>query len=103
MSVLTAELVADMALPHEIDLSPDGARLAYALTPSGKREEHATATLWVAMVDGAQPPRPFTVGTANDRRPRWSPDGARLAFLSDRAAPGVDALYMMPYDAFRRR
>jgi len=103
MLALTAELIADMALPRELDLSPDGTRLAYALTPLGKRDEHATAALWVAPVDGAHPPRPFTAGTANDRRPRWSPDGTRLAFLSDRATRGTDALYVIASDGGEAR
>jgi dipeptidyl aminopeptidase/acylaminoacyl peptidase len=35
----------------------------------------------------------FTSGTAGDTTPRWSPDGSRIAFLSDRAKPGTTALY----------
>ncbi|HKO24993.1 MAG TPA: S9 family peptidase, partial [Chloroflexota bacterium] len=92
MAELAAEMVADMTLPRELELSSDGRQVAYALAPSAKRQEHPTAALWVAPTDGSRAPRRFTAGTANDRRPRWSPDGAPIAFLSDRAQRGMDAL-----------
>jgi dipeptidyl aminopeptidase/acylaminoacyl peptidase len=34
--------------------------------------------------DGATPPRRFTGGASKDSALRWSPDGTRLAFVSDR-------------------
>ena len=76
MAELTAEMVADMTWPRDLELSPDGRQVAYALAPSGTREEHPTVALWVAPTDGSRAPRQFTAGTANDHRPRWSPDGA---------------------------
>ena len=38
----------------------------------------------LAPFDGSSPPRPLTSGRHRDTAPRWSPDGASLAFLSDR-------------------
>ncbi len=37
----------------------------------------------------------ITAGPNDDRLPRWSPDGARLAFLSDRARNGHHQLYLL--------
>ena len=48
--------------------------------------------------DGSRAPRQFTAGTANDHSPRWSPDGANIAFLSDRAQGGTDAHYLIAAD-----
>jgi dipeptidyl aminopeptidase/acylaminoacyl peptidase len=45
-------------------------------------------SLWIAG-DGL-PARQFTAGTADDCDPRWSPDGSRILFRSDRLNPGSD-------------
>ncbi|HEY0821949.1 MAG TPA: S9 family peptidase [Rhizobacter sp.] len=43
------------------------------------------SALWVFDLDGQREPRQITAGTALDAQPQWSPDGQRIAFLSDRA------------------
>src|SRR3989442_1613265 len=40
------------------------------------------SNLWVINFDGTDN-RPLTTGTHSDTSPRWSPDGTRIAFLSD--------------------
>jgi dipeptidyl aminopeptidase/acylaminoacyl peptidase len=51
--------------------------------------------------DGAAPPRRFTAGEANDRAPRWSPDGKWLAFISNRDKQ--DQLYLIALDGGEAR
>jgi dipeptidyl aminopeptidase/acylaminoacyl peptidase len=87
----------------DVQLSPDGRRVAYALVPASKREEHGMSAIWIADVDGARPPRQFSAGTAADRRPQWSPDGRRLAFLSDRVTRGTAQLYIIDVDGGEAR
>ena len=43
-------------------------------------------------------PRRFTAGPKRDRDPRWSPDGTRLAFVSEREGKKKGQLYVMPAD-----
>jgi len=40
--------------------------------------------VWLVPADGSADPRQVTIGARHDTRPRFSPDGRRLAFLSDR-------------------
>jgi dipeptidyl aminopeptidase/acylaminoacyl peptidase len=103
MTELTAELIADLLYPGDPDLSPDGRMVAYALSPTSKRGEQGSGAIWVASVDGSVPPRQFTAGTAEDRRPRWSPDGRSIAFLSDRAKRGTPQLLLIPSDGGEAR
>jgi dipeptidyl aminopeptidase/acylaminoacyl peptidase len=52
-----------------------------------RRDQAAAAeysNLWFAPSDGKEP-HPFTQGAWRDSSPRWSPDGARIAWLSTRA------------------
>jgi dipeptidyl aminopeptidase/acylaminoacyl peptidase len=103
MPELTPELIVDQANLSEPDLSPDGATAVYVVRASGKREEHPTSALWIAPSDGSAEPRPFTAGLAEDRRPRWAPDGRSVAFLSDRAKRGTAQLYLIPVNGGEAR
>ena len=61
-------------------ISPDGKQVVYVrVTVNAKKDGYDTA-LWIVPADGSEPPRPFTSGP-EDRSPRWSPDGSRLAFV----------------------
>jgi hypothetical protein len=39
MTGLTAEMIVDFAVPQELDISPDGTHVAYALAPNSKKED----------------------------------------------------------------
>ena len=51
--------------------------------------------IWMVGTDGGEPRR-FTTGPKRDATPRWSPDGAWLAFVSEREAKQKAQLYVMP-------
>lgn len=97
ISPITPEALADLHHAFDLDLSPDGATVAYCVAPLGRKEEHPRHAIWIAREDAA--PRQFTGGTHADASPRWSPSGDRLLFLSDRAKPGESqSLYLLPLD-----
>ncbi|HUZ02447.1 MAG TPA: S9 family peptidase [Thermomicrobiaceae bacterium] len=91
----TPELAAGLRVPSDAHVSPDGRRVAFVVAPVGHEETMPTSAIWMADVSAATPPRPFTAGRAEDKMPRWSPDGARLAFLSDRAERGTAQLHLI--------
>src|SRR5437868_6796488 len=58
--------------------SPDGTRIVFAQTPS---EPSGPLTVWVAGADGTNAQQ---IGTSpGPRKFSWSPDGTRIAFVSD--------------------
>ena len=92
---LTAEGSLDFARIGEVQVSPDGSRIAFVVGEMCRPDaEHpARSRIWMATVDGDV--RPFTSGIASDHTPRWSPDGSRLAFLSDRDGNGKTAMFLL--------
>ena len=72
-------------------ISPDGSQVVYTLaTVTDKHDNYATA-LWMVPATGGAP-RQITAGP-RDASPRWSPDGATLAFT--RAAETTPQIYML--------
>jgi len=73
-------------------VSPDGTQVAFVVTKVDLATGTKNADLWLAPVAGGEP-RQLTRHPASDMRPRWSPRGRRIAFVSSRqAAAQVHAL-----------
>lgn len=78
----------------EVRFSPDGERVAFTVSepPKGaSRSRH----VWI-LETGTRESRRFTNSDKSEFAPRWSPDGHRLAFLSDREE-GTQ-IYLLPLD-----
>src|SRR5690606_12188127 len=65
-------------------ISPDGAWVAYTVSTPHREEDKDNKDLWLVSWDGRKRLQ-LTSTPASEHTPRWSPDGGRLAFLSDRA------------------
>lgn len=75
-------------------ISPDGAMVAYVVSRIDADSKEGRSAIWAMDPAGSAPPRLLTRGPKNDAQPRWSPDGGRLAFTSDRAG-GSMQLYVV--------
>src|SRR6266404_439569 len=76
-------------------ISPDGKLVAYALTNVDFAGNKTTTNIWLISSDGGTP-RQLTNSTKHDKHPRWSPDGKRILFESDRS--GETQLWLIEMD-----
>lgn len=92
-------MAAEAASQNCPEISPDGRRVALDRTVAGNRD------IWVVDLARKTSTR-FTVASAIDATPVWSPDGTRIAFRSNRtgvnqiyvkAANGVDSETLLPH------
>ena len=87
--------VYELAWAGDPRISPDGRTVAFVVTRIDRRRTTTAARSSSLPADGSTPPRKLTAGEKRDGSPRWSPDGARLAFVSNRAGDGAQ-LYVIP-------
>jgi dipeptidyl aminopeptidase/acylaminoacyl peptidase len=78
-------------------LSPDGRTAAFVVWSTDRETNDYTASIWLVAVDGSAQPRRLTRGKKQDAAPRWSPDGSRLAFASNRDSKAKQ-LYVLPVE-----
>jgi dipeptidyl aminopeptidase/acylaminoacyl peptidase len=65
-------------------LSPDGRSVAYVLTTVDESKNRRQSSVWLVATDGKSAPRRLSAEGLDSNSPRWSPDGAKLALLSNR-------------------
>jgi dipeptidyl aminopeptidase/acylaminoacyl peptidase len=83
---VTPGTMQSVRVPLDVQLAPDGKHVAFILREWVPERARPRGRLWIVATNGADggEPRPLAVGAGEDACPRWSPDGARLAFLSKR-------------------
>lgn len=94
-------------LAGDTQVSPDGKRIVFTVKRIESEKNRYRTALYLADVE-AGTARPFTGDQYADGSPRWSPDGTRIAFVSDRekekaqiyliAADGGEALALTHLD-----
>ena len=90
---ITFEDFLGLPVVSDPQLSPDGKWVAYTVMTASLKDNRGTGRIWLANVaTGAS--RQMTQGPGSDRSPRWSPDGATLAFLSSRQ--GGSQIWVLP-------
>ena len=73
-----------------VDVSPDGSRVAFDML----------GDIYVMPISGGTPTR-IGEGLSYEQQPRWSPDGTRIAFVSDRG--GGDNVWIMSADGSNKK
>ena len=94
-AALTIEEYATMPVLSTPRLSPDSSRIAYVVSRADLKRSVYDTDIWLVRTDGTGD-RQLTRSESQDVDPRWSPDGKRIAFLSDR--DGKNAIWLIDPD-----
>jgi dipeptidyl aminopeptidase/acylaminoacyl peptidase len=92
---MVPEDLFELAWAGDPRLSPDGKVVAFVVWGLDREQNDYRSAIWLSPLDGSSPPRQLTAGRKQDAEPRWSPDGSRLAFVSNREHK-TKQLYAMP-------
>jgi dipeptidyl aminopeptidase/acylaminoacyl peptidase len=94
---LKAEDAFDIEVATDPQISPDGTKVVYVRRWADVMTDRRYSNLWIVDVAGGTQ-RGLTTGKFGDSTPRWSPDGKRIAFVSDRG--GSPQIYVAWLDSW---
>ena len=77
-----SEDIFNLEYVSEVQVSPNGKHIAYVRRSNDIMSDSSRANVWLASVDGKSN-RPLLSSKKNYYSIRWSPDGSRLAYLSN--------------------
>ncbi len=73
--------VFEFEVAADPQISPDGSRVVYVRRSMDIMTDRPVSNLWIIDADGDNH-RPLLSGSESYRRPRWSPSGDRIAYVS---------------------
>jgi dipeptidyl aminopeptidase/acylaminoacyl peptidase len=92
---MTPQDLTHIRFVSDPQISPDGRQVAFVVTTLSEDSDEYLANIWMVQTAGGEA-RPFTTGPKRDTKPRWSPDGSQLAFISERHGHAKGQIYVMP-------
>lgn len=83
LAQLTTDSYWQWRTPSSPAITPGGGAIVYALAWNDPKTDATYSNLWMVNIHGEN--RPLTTGDYSDTAPRVSPDGTRVAWLSNRS------------------
>ena len=95
VKLLKKETFMEMESIRSPSISPDGKHILFSRGWVDKMNDRSRSNLWIVDVAGTRV-RELTHGNWSDSSPVWSPDGKKIAFMSDR--DGTRQIHIMWLD-----
>ena len=90
MMRVTPRALLELKMPGDVQIAPDGVRVAYGVSETDWDNDAVVQHLYVVKLGDEAEPRQVTRGRDSETNPRWSPDGNWLAFTCSRDDAGGD-------------
>ena len=78
------------------EISPNGLYILYGLSGIDKKTEEKHLNLWVVNTQSLVS-KQLTYGKHHNGQAKWSPDGSKIAFISNRADKKQSQIYILPF------
>jgi dipeptidyl aminopeptidase/acylaminoacyl peptidase len=99
---ITAEDLYNIHVISDCQISPDGAHVLYVVQRVDRKTEKKYSNLWISSITTGSIVQ-FTQGDHTDTTPRWSPDGTKIAFISNRDNEKQPQIYIIPFSGGEAR
>ncbi len=93
---MTVEDIINMEKPYNPEISPDGKKLLWLQSHPDEEGIEYISDIWMSsLTAGVEPLKLTARGSCLD--PQWSPEGKKIAFLSDREDDTLQVFIISPY------
>jgi dipeptidyl aminopeptidase/acylaminoacyl peptidase len=90
---LKAEDLYELKSVTDPQFSPDGKKCVFVQTEMLEKKNDYASNLYIIDIENGGEPKQWTFGENRNHSPRWSPDGSKVAFVSNRN--GKNQIFVM--------